>query len=241
MKFARLYDGRSHQFDADPSVTDFALAFRDAQQKRDPAALLALAAGKVTPFQKAAALEQAAAWDKKAAFINQIPIEAVQKTAQMQNLLANFQAPEVVKQFAAEDITKWPFWKRGDGFHHRGRAYFISKNGAAAESDLSAALEWISDPRARESVLLVLAQNREMILQNDAKALEAYEAILSGKTGLGSADEFSALQGIARIQTRRGLFEEALKTLSRADPDKLQGVWKTNFAKSIDEVQKARK
>jgi len=32
-----------------------------------------------------------------------------------------------------------------------------------------------------------------------------------------------------------------LKTLNRAGPDKLQGVWKTNIAKSIEEVQKARK
>jgi hypothetical protein len=32
-----------------------------------------------------------------------------------------------------------------------------------------------------------------------------------------------------------------LKTLNRAEPEKLQGIWKTHFAKSIDEVQKARK
>lgn len=241
MKFARLYNGRSHQFDADPTVTDFALAFRDAQQKRDPDVLLALAAGKVTPFQKAAALEQAAAWDKKANFIDQIPIEAVKKTAQMQNLLANFQAPEVVKQFGSEDIKKWPFWKRGEGFHHRGRAYSITKNGEKAESDLNAALEWIGDPRTRETVLLVQAQNRELNLKNDETALQAYEAILEGKTRLGGADEYSALQGIARIQTRKGLFDEALKTLNRAEPERLQGVWKTNIEKSIEAVKQARK
>ena len=76
---------------------------------------LALAARKVTDFQKSAALEQAALQDRKASFIDQIPIDSVKKTAQMQNLLANFQAAEVVKQFGAEDFSKWPFWKRGAG------------------------------------------------------------------------------------------------------------------------------
>jgi len=240
MKFAHFYDGRSHQFDADPSVTDFAIGFRDAAQKRKAEPFLALAAGKVTDFQKSAALEQAALQERKASFIDQIPIDSVRKTAQMQNLLANFQAAEVVKQFGAEDFSKWPFWKRGDGLHARGRAYSIIKNGDKAESDLRMALEWIGDQRTRESVLLVLAQNRETNLKDDAKALEAYEAILEGKTRIGGADEYAALQGIARIQTRRGQFDKALKTLHRAEPDKLQGVWKTNIARSIEEVQKAR-
>ena len=240
MKFAHFYDGRSHQFDADPTVTDFVIAYRDATQKRKPEPFLALATGKLSDFQKSAALEQAAALDRKATFIDQIPIEAVRETAQMQNLLANFKATELVKQFANEDITKWPFWKRGDGFHARGRAYSIAKNGPQAESDLSAALDFIGDLRTRETVLLVLAQNRETNLKDDPKALEAYEAILDGKTRLGGADEYSALQGIARIQTRRGQFDEALKTLNRAEPEKLQGIWKTHFTKSIEAVQQAR-
>jgi hypothetical protein len=241
MKFAHFYDGRSHQFDADPSVTDFVIAYRDATQKRQPEPFLALATGKLSDFQKSAALEQAALLDKKATFIDQIPIEAVKKTAQMQNLLANFKATEVVKQFAAEDFSKWPFWKRGDGFHARGRAYSIAKNGEKAETDLSAALDFIGDLRSRETVLLVLAQNRETNLKDDAQALEAYQAILEGKTRLGGADEYAALQGIARIQTRRGQFDDALKTLNRAEPEKLQGIWKTHFSKSIEEVQKALK
>jgi hypothetical protein len=241
MKFAHFYGGRSHQFDADPTVTDFVIAYRDATQKRKASGFLALAEGKLNDFQKSAALEQAALLDKKATFIDQIPIEAVRKAAQMQNLLANFQATEVVKQFADEDITKWPFWKRGDGFHARGRAYSIAKNGEKAETDLSAALNFIGDLRTRETVLLVLAQNRETNLKDDSKALEAYQAILEGKTRLGGADEYSALQGIARIQTRRGQFDDALKTLNRAEPEKLQGIWKTHFSKSIEEVQKALK
>jgi hypothetical protein len=241
MKFAHFYSGRSHQFDADPTATDFALGFRDAAQQRKAAGFLALAEGKVTDFQKSAALEQAALLDKSETFIDQIPIEAVRKAAQMQNLLANGKASEIIAQFASEDIAKWPFWKRGDGFHARGRAYSIAKDGDKAEADLTAALLWISEPRAREPILLAQAQNREHNLKNDDQALTAYAAIVGGKSRLGSGDEYSALQGIARIQNRQGKFDDALNTLNRAEPDKLQGVWKTNFDKSIEAVNKARK
>ena len=70
--------------------------------------------------------------------------------------------------------------------------------------------------------------------------IEAYAAIVEGRTHIGGASEFTALQGIARIQTRKGQFDEALKTLSRAQPDKLQGVWRENIQKSIEAVNKAR-
>ena len=65
MKFAHFYDGRSHQFDADPTVTDFVIALRETAKLRQPAeslpVYLALAEGKPTDFQKSVALEQAAA------------------------------------------------------------------------------------------------------------------------------------------------------------------------------------
>jgi hypothetical protein len=234
-KFAHFYAGKSHVFDADPSVTDFVIGYRDATQNRETAGFIALAEGKFTDFQKSAALEQAALRDKSV--IERIPLAVVKKAAQMRSL----PAPEVIAQFGSEVITQWPFWKRGDGFHHRGHAYFIVKNGEKAEADLSAALEWIGDLRQRESTLLTQAQNRETNLKNDEAAQQAFEAILEGKTRFGGADEYSALQGIARIQTRRGQFNEALKTLHRAEPDKLQGVWKSNIVKSIEEVQNARK
>lgn len=238
MKFAYLHVGRSHRFDADPGVTDFALGFHAATQQRDASAFLALLEGRVTDFQRAAALEQAALHNKEAAdFIDQIPIEAVQKTARMRNLLEHGKTPELLRQFAEEEFSKWPFWKRGDGLHLRGRAHFIAKNGDKAESDLSAAVGWIGDLRARESALLALAQNRENNLKDDAKALEAYAVILKGKARFGGADEFSALQGVARIQTRRGQFDDALKTLNRAKPEKLQGVWRQSFEKAIKAVE----
>lgn len=243
MKFAHFYDGKSHKFDADPGVTDFALAFRDAAQQRQAAPFLALAEGKITDFQKAAALEQAAFYDKAnaPAIIERIPIEPVKKATLMQHLLATFKAPEVIAQFANEDISKWPFWKRGDGFHARGRAYSITKAGDKAEADLKAALEFTSEPRSRDAILLLQGQNRENNLKNDDAALEAYNAIIADRKQIGGADEFAALQGIARVLARKGRFDEALAVLDRANPEKLQGVWKTQIMKSIEAVKQARK
>ncbi len=244
MKFARLYSGKSHRFESDPEVTDFALGFQQAAKTRKAADFLALAAyEKITDFQKSAALEEAASYSRGAEgpIIEKIPIEVVKKTAQMQQFLNERGAPELIATFSDEAISEWPFWKRGDGFRHRGRAYLITKNGPAAEADLSAALLWTSEPRARDSIGVMLAQNRETNLGNDDGALEAYQAVVAGRERIGGSDEYYALQGITRIQTKRGQFDEALKTLSRAKVEKLQGAWQKNILKSIEDVNAAKK
>ncbi|WP_395740105.1 DUF4838 domain-containing protein [Prosthecobacter sp.] len=242
MKFAHFYHGNSRAFPEDPTVTDFALGFRDATQKRKPEGFLTLAEGKVNDFQKAAALEQAALYSRKEAgpIIERIPVEAVRKTAQMQYLLTMGKAPEIIAQFAGEDFNKWPFWKRGAGQHLRGFAYSILKQGDKAEADLSAALPWTSEPRARDAILLAQAQNRERNLNKDEQALAAYQEIVTGRARIGGADEYAALQGIARILTRQRKYEDAMAALNRAEPEKLTGVWRDNILKSIAEVQKAR-
>lgn len=244
MKFARLYAGKSHRFEADPEVTDFALGFQEATKTRKAAAFLALAeGGNVTDFQKSAALEQAAGYTRgeENPIIEQIPIEAVKKSAEMQQLLNAGSTPELIAKFSGEAISEWPFWKRGDGFRQRGRAYLITKTGPEAEADLSSALLWTSEPRARDSIGVMLAQNRENNLGDDEGALEAYQAVVADRERIGGSDEYYALQGIARIQTKRGQFDDALKTLSRADVEKLQGTWKANILKSIEDVNAARK
>ncbi|MBT5019198.1 MAG: DUF4838 domain-containing protein [Planctomicrobium sp.] len=244
MKFAHFYDGRSHQFEFHPDVTDFAIGFSKATKNRNADDFLALAElEKITELQKSAALEQAAMLDKSNAesIIKRIPIESVRKTAQMQFFLAERKASELVSEFAAEEISQWPFWKRSDGYHLRGRAYYLTKDGPQAEADLSSALPWIGDSRTRDSLLLTLALNRQVNLGDEDGALEAFTAIVAGRKRIGSANEFGALQGIARIQTRRGQYDEAIRTLNRANPEKLKGTWRENILKSIAEVNEAKR
>ncbi len=78
-------------------------------------------------------------------------------------------------------------------------------------------------------------------LGEDFSQREVSESISADKPRFGSSEELSALQGIARILTRQGRFDEALATLNRAKPDKLQAVWKENFLESIEGVKQARK
>jgi tetratricopeptide (TPR) repeat protein len=255
MKFATFYDGNSFEFDHGPPDDDFLEKTRIAADfartgKREEAlaAYTAAAEGKITDLQKSHALELAAGYarhlrenDIADQLTARIPIESVKKAAQMQALLDQSKAPQVIAQFGAEDFSKWPFWKRGAGLHARGRAYSVTRSGDKAEADLTAALDWISEPRTRDAIWEAIGHNRENNLKNDDQALAAYNAIVEGRTYIGAASEFTALQGIARIHTRKGQFDEALKTLHRAEPDKLQGVWRENIQKSIEAVNKARK
>ncbi|MCA9049274.1 MAG: DUF4838 domain-containing protein [Planctomycetaceae bacterium] len=250
LKFAHFYAGRSHRFEADPHVTDFAIGYQQASQQHSPTAFLSLLddsknAGNstraLTDFQKSAALEQAALLAKEdaAEIISRIPLPAVRKAAEMHQLLANGRAAELVAGFADDDLTAWPFWKRGVGYHLRGRAQYLLKQGAEAEHDLLSALRWTSESRKRDAILLTLALNREHNLHSDEDALPAFQSIVADRTRIGSSDEYSALQGIARIQTRRGNHTAALAALNRADPQQLTGTWKGNILLSIGDVQQA--
>ena len=253
LKFAHFYDGRSQTFDADASVSDFVIAYRAATElinrgKRAEAmsAFAALAGDTATNLQKSVALEQAAALARHLGesaradeLANRIPLEAVRKTVQMQNLLGQSKGSTVIEQFKAEDIARWPFWKRGDGYHARGLAYAAAKAANEAESDLSAALESTSDPRTRQNIWLALGRHREMTLKNDAGALAAYRAVFVDSGQIGGADEFTALQNAARLLSRMGKHDEALATLRLANTDKLKGTWRFNLLIALGEAQQA--
>jgi hypothetical protein len=255
MKFATFFDGNHTEFDHGPPDDDFleksriAADFaRTGKRAEALAAYTAAAEGKFTDLQKSHALELAAATarglrkhDLAAQLAGRIPIAVVKKAVQMQNLLDPLNAPQFLAQFASEDFAKWPFWKRGEGYHARGRAYLHTKAGDKAEADLITALDWTSEPRVRDEIWLLLGQNRETNLNQDAQALAAYHEIVANRAHIGSASEFAALQGIARILTRQGKCDEAMKTLNRAKPEQLQGVWKENILKSIEAVNQARK
>lgn len=250
IKFAHFYRGLSFQFEADPTVTDYLIASRAADEllrkrkhEESLAAYVALAEGDFTDLQKSAALEKAAAcarslrdFNRASELVNRIPVDAVAKTAQMHNLLAERKAPELIARFGREDIGAWPFWEAGAGYFARGRAYAVTGAGEEAEADLAHALEWTSDRRIRRSILLALGENRERRLEDDDGALEAYRQIVEPTRTLGAADEFRAVQGMARVFTRRGDFDEALAALQLAAMDKLRGYWRGSMLLALGET-----
>jgi tetratricopeptide (TPR) repeat protein len=250
LKFAHLYEGKSHQFSHAESDADYLEAGRAAfelmnQGKRAEAltALVALADGDVTDFQKADSLERAAVcarhlkkFDLTMELADQIPLEPVAKTVRMQNLLALGKPEELIEQFGKEDINAWPFWKAGEAFFVRGRAYFAAAAGNEAEADLQAALELTSDSRTRLSILRTIASNREINLKDDDAAFEAYQQIAGASKNNGSAEYFSGVQGAARILTRGGKFDDALATLRRVDIDNLRGYWRGSMLLALGET-----
>ena len=253
MKFAHFYDGRSQKFEADPTVSDYLIASRAAsdlmtQRKHAEslAAFVALAEGKVTKLQRSVALEQAAAvaramrnFDRADELAARIPIDAVRKSVVMLNLLARQKATEVLSRFGEEDISAWPFWKAGDGYYARGRAYAATHAGKETESDLTRALEFTSDPRIRQGIWLALGNNREQILKDDAAALAAYRAVYDPATQIGGSDEFSAVQGAARILTRSGKVDDAIAVLHKVEIEKLRGHWRGSMLLALGETLSA--
>jgi predicted negative regulator of RcsB-dependent stress response len=240
MKFAHFYDGRSHSFDVDETVTDWLIEAHAAAQlmnkrKLDEALTTFVALSnreKATDYQISHALRQAAAcarhsknFEQAAELAKQIPLAAMSKTAQMENLLAQQKGKEIIDQVGDEDLSQWPFTEIGAAALARGRAYYALKAGEQADADLRLALEYTSDPRTRMSILAAMASNRERVLKNDDLALEAYRTIADSTTNTGSAEYFSGLQGAARILTRRGEYDEALQVLDLVDAEKLGGSW----------------
>lgn len=240
MKFAHFFDGRAYAFEDDPSVTDYVIAFRAAEKQMAQrqtaealASFTALAEGKVTDFQRSAALEQAASaartlkdFARAMELTELIPIEAVKITAQMQNLLAEQKASEVIASFGGEDSMSWPFWKRGEASFIRGRAYSLTRAGKEAIADFTQALSFTGDPRVRQSIYLALGNVHEYLLEDDAAALPAYLGVYDTHTTIGGADQLSAVQASARILTRQAKYDEALSILARIDTEKLRGTWR---------------
>jgi tetratricopeptide (TPR) repeat protein len=241
MKFAYFYDGRSHTFDVDETVTDFLIEVSAAgklmnSRKYDEAlaAFVALSnCEKATDYQKSHALAQAAAcarlaknFERADELASQIPLEAIAKTARMENLLGERKWNAVIEQFGNEQFATWPFTQIGAAAFARGCAYSAAKIGDKADADLRSALEFTSATRTRMSILRIMGFNRERILEDDDAALETYREITGQTRNTGSAEYFYGVQGAARILTRRGKFDEALEVLDLVDVDKLSGSWR---------------
>lgn len=245
MKFAHFFDGRSHAFEASGLQGDFLTDSRAAAELARArkhgealAAFLAIAdAGDrepaLTDEQRSFVLEQAATsaramgdFAKAGEIAARIPVEAVRKTARLQSLLDQKQAATAVAEFQDEDFSAWPYWKRGEGLHLRGRARAVMKDGEGAVADYTRSLGLLGDPRMRQSLNLALGQAHEFLRQDDASALPAYRAVYRESAGVGGADELGAVQAVARILTRQQQTDAALAELDRIDTGKIGGTWR---------------
>jgi len=240
MKFAYFWDGHSRSWEVDETITDFLIEYSAAAKlmrgrKYDEAlpALVALTEHEnVTDLQKSRVLADAATcarssgdFEKALELVERIPLEPHAKIATMEVLSGKRDWSAIVEQFGGEDLSQWPFTKIGAAAGLRGRAFAFAKQGEKAEADFQLALEFISDPRQRTSLLSAMARNRETVLQNEDSALETYRVITSSTTNRGGSEYYSAIQAAARILTKRQEFDEAMKILDQVDAAKLGGSW----------------
>jgi tetratricopeptide (TPR) repeat protein len=254
MKFGHFYSGQSHEFPADETVSDYIIMIRKAdalaRRKQDKEAAMiyeSLAVDKdATDFQKSAALRQAARcarslrqFDRAEELALEIPITSIAKTVQMENLLTQRSFDNAIEKYGSEDLEQWPFTQIGTFAFLRAKAYAAKATNAnedpadrakhQAETDFVLALRYTSDNRARSSILVNLAANREFHLKNDDEALAAYRKNFAGIERIGSADQFRSLQGAARILTRKSQFDRALAVLERAKIETLSGFWRNEL------------
>ena len=240
MKFAHFYSGRSHQFEADASVTDYVIASRaaealvhDRKWKEAFAAFLALAtAEKRTHLQKSVAFQRAARcavnfkdFERANELTDKIPMEAVAKTTRMEILSAQRRWADIIAECGAEDLTKWAFQQIGEGAFARGRAFYFTKKAEQADEDFQLALAYEPDTRVRLAIRTMMAHNREMHLGDDTGALNLYRKNFVDKGRIGGADEFRSVDRAAAILAKQGKVDEALAAFEVVDFENQKGFW----------------
>lgn len=254
MKFAHLYDGGSHTFDVDQTVTDFLIECSAAnkllqrqQYEQGLAAFVALSKYETaTAYQKSVALAKAANCARRmknaqqaTGLVDAIPLESIAMTVQMQNLLAERKWAAMIEQFGDEVFLSWPFTEIGAAAFARGQAHYALKSGVRADADFRLALEFTSDTRMRMSILRAMGQNRELVLKDDDLAIATYRRIADSKTNTGGADYFTGVQGAARMLTRRGEYEDAFDVLNLIDIENVAGSWRGAMRLSYSQTLEA--
>ncbi len=240
MKFAHFYSGRSHQFDADATVTDYIIGRRAAeglvrgrQWKAALAAFLDLSrAERLSDFQRSDALQRAAHcarslddMQQAETLAGQIPLDTISQTVRMENLAAQRRWEEIVATYGAVNFKRWPFWQIGEGALVRGKAFYFMKDAERAEADFQLALDYEPDSRIQLAIRTMMAHNREAHLGDPAGALELYRQNVSGRKGIGAADEFRSVDRAAAILIKQGRFEEALAVFDAVDFEQQTGFW----------------
>lgn len=189
----------------------------------------------ISNFQKSDALDQAAhtarglkKYEMAEELAQQIPIESVAKTVQMQNLAHQRKYQALIDRFGDSDIDSWPEWTAGDAYRARGRAYYELGNGSAAEPDLTKAARLMMHDTSEAAAQLwaMLANNRVKHLDDEAGALEAYRRVVGilRKRGGGAGRLRGVLQAAAFLRTQ-GRAEEALEAVRLLRPHARKGVW----------------
>jgi tetratricopeptide (TPR) repeat protein len=204
--------------------------FQAGKYEEALAAFTNMAAGGVSDFQKADALEQAAECanrlkqtDMAVDLAKRIPLAGVSKQCRMRLMQGNWKYRDLIAEFKGEDIEGWPAAESviGYGLLYRGNAYYRTKDGQAAETDLTKAANYFADGQTKAEILLTLGHNYRDNLQDKRRALEAYTRIIERMNGTyGYVVALVAAAGILRDE---GKHDAAFKLLDAFDMNRCSG------------------
>jgi len=197
------------------------------------AAFLKMAAGEVSDFQKADALEQAAEcamrlkrYGEATKLANRIPLAPNSETMKMAILMGQRKWKVVVGTYKDEDFSKWPCPLAAKAYQLRGRAYAILRDGKAAEADLKKSLDYVASKFGQARIWLDLGANYQGLLKDEDLALEAYAEAINRLRGAGSWINLGAVTSSAAILTKQQKYNKAFEVLNTVDASKLTGYWR---------------
>jgi tetratricopeptide (TPR) repeat protein len=229
---------------------DFGAALALYNKKEYPQtqeAFVKLAETAPTPKSKAECLGYAALslgrqkqYDKAMELAQTIAVKPISIACRMEIMLGDGKYKELIEAFKDEDIGAWPDYCIHKGFYHRGTAYRLSGQPAAAAKDLEKAIENSVTADWFQVMALDELGGVYLALKEDQKAIDAYRKVLSFPAYKGVYTYLDAVLSLTGILTRQGKFDEALTELHKLDPAQLSGNWKFLTLKAYGDIALAQ-
>lgn len=158
-------------------------------------------------------------FDEAMQYANQIPVDAMARTARARVLVRQGQWQEVVEQFKEQDLTTWPTQAAGEAYLHRATAQERLENPVAAAEDYAFALPLAADHNAKAAALLGLGRARQAT-GDTAGAIEAWQQVFTESNNIARhTDAGIAIAAAYRVQDKP---DEALAALEKVDTAKLR-------------------
>jgi len=146
---------------------------------------------------------------------------------------------EFIQRYASESFTTWAPEAAREALQMRGQIYSFTKDGRHAEADLQAALKLA--PHGTD-IMLLLADNYVNNLNDDAKAISAYQQVIE-ITGLNNKgwQPLAATVGLARLYTDQVKLDAALEVLKPyGDLSQLPSIWRIKFLRTYGHLYAAQ-
>jgi tetratricopeptide (TPR) repeat protein len=170
-----------------------------------------------------------------------LPVVAAEAPAalnEMKTLHQQRKWTEFLQRYATESFATWAPEATREALQIRGQIYSFTKDGKHAEADLQAALKLA--PHGTD-IMLLLAENYVNNLNDDAKAISAYQQVIA-ITGTNQGwQPLTATVGLARLYTDQVKLAAALEVLKPyGDLSQLPNTWRIKLLRAYGHIYAAQ-